>query len=64
MNVDVSDAATVICDDWCAAAASKTAASISDLNFAAGYLQATSNLTGECWTDQLTRGKNEMAADG
>ena len=34
---------------------------IADINFAAGYLQATSNLTGETWAAQLVRVKEQLA---
>ena len=33
---------------------------LSDMHFAAGYLQATSNLTGEGWESQLSRVIDEM----
>lgn len=55
MGVDVRTCSEICCDDWFREAAPKASCSFSDLCFAAGYLQATSNLTRESWADQLTR---------
>lgn len=62
MSVPFSQVSTVICTEWMQDAAQRivlrdgkreTADVVADLNFAAGYLQATSNLTGKSWADQL-----------
>lgn len=59
MGVPVEQCANVISDDWFKAAALKTGITASDLTFAAGYIQATSNITGESWAAQLARIKKE-----
>jgi hypothetical protein len=58
----LSEAANVFCYFWALNASGQAtdAPSPGDLHFAAGYLQATSNLTGESWADQLERVKKEM----
>ena len=62
MGVDVRTASEICSDDWFKEACLKAggaAGTFSDIVFAAGYLQATSNLTGETWSDQLVRALKE-----
>ena len=63
MGIPVRTCSEVVCDDWFKEAAAKAECSASDLIFAAGYLQATSNITGESWGDQLERVEKEMYAN-
>ena len=62
VGTKLSEAANVFNYWWVmnASAQSTDGPTAGDLHFAAGYLQATSNLTGESWADQLERVKKEM----
>ena len=66
MGVDPSKVSEIICDDWINEAALKMrlaetdtqrtlADIVGEIHFSAGYLQATSNLTGVVWADQLAK---------